>query len=69
TDPRTGRPRSREVNTGSGTYRVAREYMIRLEQDDLDDPDKLEPIAAAADMSPDSFRDRYGYLVRVFGPS
>jgi 6-phosphofructokinase len=69
TDPRTGRPRSREVNTGSGTYRVAREYMIRLEQDDLDDPEKLEPIAAAANMGPDGFRDRYAYLVRVFEPS
>jgi hypothetical protein len=42
---------------------VATEYMIRLEREDLDDPEKLKPIAEAAGMTPDSFRDRYGYLV------
>ncbi len=68
TDPQTGRPRTREVNIGSGTYRVATEYMLRLEQDDLDDPEKLKPIAAAANMSPESFRDRFGYLVKTLGP-
>ncbi|HJP67010.1 MAG TPA: diphosphate--fructose-6-phosphate 1-phosphotransferase [Actinomycetota bacterium] len=63
TDPETGRPRIREVNIRSGSYRVATEYMIRLEQEDLDDPAKLDPIAEAAAMSPDAFRQRYGYLV------
>jgi 6-phosphofructokinase 1 len=41
---------------------VAREYMIRLDREDLEDPDKLCPIAAAAGLSPEAFRDRYGYL-------
>ena len=63
TDPATGRPRVREVNIHSGSYRVAIEYMIRLEREDLDDPAKLGPIAAAARMSPEEFRARYGYLV------
>jgi len=63
TDPDTGRPRVREVNVKSGSYRVATEYMIRLEQEDLEDQEKLEAIAAAARMSPDDFRKRYGYLV------
>ena len=63
TDPETGRPRSREVNIGSGSYRVATEYMLRLERDDLEDPEKLKAIADAAQMSPEAFRDRYGYLV------
>ena len=31
-DPATGRPRIREVNLKSGSYRVATEYMIRLER-------------------------------------
>jgi 6-phosphofructokinase 1 len=53
----------REVNIHSGSYRVATEYMIRLEREDLDDPTKLGPIAAAARMSPEAFRARYGYLV------
>ena len=63
TDPKTGRPQVREVNVNSGAYRVATEYMIRLEQEDLDDPEKLKAIADAAEMSPEAFRDRYGYLV------
>jgi 6-phosphofructokinase len=65
TDPRTGRPRIREVNIRSGSYRVATEYMIRLEQEDLDDPAKLGPIAEAASMSPEAFRNRYEYLVEA----
>jgi 6-phosphofructokinase 1 len=56
--------RIRLVNVESSSYRVAREYMIRVDREDLEDPDKLRPIAAAAGFTPDGFRDRYGYLVR-----
>ncbi|HEB52276.1 MAG TPA: 6-phosphofructokinase [bacterium] len=62
-DPATGRPRVRAVNPRSEGYRVARAYQIRLEPDDLADASRLAPIAAAANMSPAAFRDRYGYLV------
>ncbi|HYT79610.1 MAG TPA: diphosphate--fructose-6-phosphate 1-phosphotransferase [Actinomycetota bacterium] len=65
TDPETGRPHVREVNVSSGMYRVATEYMIRLEQEDLDDSEKLKAIAEAAGMSPEAFRERYAYLVEV----
>ena len=41
---------------------MAREYMIRLDREDLEDPGRLGPIAAAAKLTPDAFRDRYGYL-------
>jgi len=41
---------------------VAREYMIRLDREDLKNPEKLRPIAAAAGLTPKAFRDRYGYL-------
>jgi len=64
TDPATGRPQIREVNIESSSYRVATEYMIRLEREDLDDPEKLKPIAEAAGMTPDAFTERYGYLVQ-----
>jgi 6-phosphofructokinase len=64
TDPATGRPRVREVDIHSGSYRVATEYMIRLEREDLEDPTKLGSIAAAARMSPEALRARYGYLVQ-----
>jgi 6-phosphofructokinase 1 len=62
TDPETGRVRIRLVDTASSSYRVAREYMIRLDRQDLDDPDRLRPIAAGAGLTPGAFRDRYGYL-------
>jgi 6-phosphofructokinase 1 len=61
-DPETGRVRIRLVNVESSSYQVAREYMIRLDRADLADPDRLRPIAAAADLTPGDFRDRYGYL-------
>jgi 6-phosphofructokinase 1 len=61
-DPETGRVRIREVDTSSMSYRTACEYMIRLEQGDLEDPEKLGPIAGAAAMTPEAFLDRYGYL-------
>jgi ATP-dependent phosphofructokinase / diphosphate-dependent phosphofructokinase len=41
---------------------VAREYMIRLEREDLEDPEKLHPIAQASGLTPEAFRDRHGYL-------
>jgi len=61
-DPQTGRVRIRQVNVASNAYQVAREYMIRLTREDIEDPDKLRPIAAAARHTPESFCDRYGYL-------
>ena len=62
TDPGTGRVRIRLVNIQSSSYRVAREYMIRLDRADLDEPEKLRPIAASSGLTPEAFRERYGYL-------
>ena len=61
-DPETGRVRIRQVNVESSSYRVAREYMIRLDRADLADPQKLRPIAEASGLTPEAFRNRYGYL-------
>jgi 6-phosphofructokinase 1 len=68
-DPQTGRVRIRLVNIESSSYRVAREYMIRLDRDDLEDPDKLRPIAEAAGLTRHAFRDRYGYLAESGAPA
>ncbi|MEZ6036573.1 MAG: diphosphate--fructose-6-phosphate 1-phosphotransferase [Planctomycetota bacterium] len=62
-DPATGRPRVRTVNPQSEAYRVAREYQIRLDHDDMHHAERLAAIAATAHMSPTEFRDRYGYIV------
>src|SRR5207244_3148500 len=62
-DPETGRVRVREVNVDSHSYRVAREYMIRLERQDLDDRGTLDRMASVAGTTPEDFVGRYGYLV------
>ena len=62
-DPVTGKTRVRQVDLTSNSYRVSREYMLRLEPEDLTDPLRLDPIAAAADVTPEEFRSRFGYLV------
>jgi 6-phosphofructokinase 1 len=61
-DPETGRVRIRQVNVESSSYRVAREYMIRLDREDLADSGRLAPIAKASGLSLEAFRRRYGYL-------
>jgi 6-phosphofructokinase 1 len=61
-DPATGKTRVRRVDLNSTSYRVARQYMIRLQRSDFDDPAALARLAEAARMTPDSFRDRFGYL-------
>ena len=59
-DPNTGRSRMRLVDLDSQTYRVARDYMIRLEVHDLEDERSAELTAAAAGMSVDELRAVYG---------
>ena len=61
-DPETGRVRIRLVNVESSSHQVAREYMIRLDRADLEDPEKLRPIVKASGLTPQAFRGRYGYL-------
>jgi 6-phosphofructokinase 1 len=54
--------RIRPVNVESSSYRVAREYMTRLDAEDLATPDRLGALARASALTPAAFRDRYGYL-------
>jgi 6-phosphofructokinase 1 len=58
-DPKTNRTRVRHVDIGSDTYRVARAYMIRLEQRDFETPGLIEEMARHAGKTPDEFRQRY----------
>ena len=57
-DPETGKTMVRKVNINSVHYKIARGFMMRIEEGDLDDP----VIANAFKMSPEEFRERYGYL-------
>ena len=61
-EPGTGKTLVRMVNVESEGYRVAREYMIRLEAKDFEDPAWVEKLAAAGNMTADQFRDRFGYF-------
>lgn len=61
-DPVTGKTRIRMVNTESIQYRIAREYMIRLEKRDFLPGIELERIAVAAGMLPEEFRKRFQYV-------
>ncbi len=61
-EPGTGKTRVRMVNVESEGYRVAREYMIRLEPKDFGDPAWIEKMADAANMTPTEFSNRFGYF-------
>jgi 6-phosphofructokinase 1 len=62
-DPETGRTRIRTVDVRSEYYRVARKYMIRLEQHDLEDPAMRVKLAEAAKMTSEELEQRFAPLV------
>jgi 6-phosphofructokinase 1 len=62
-NPETGRMRPRKVNIHGEAYECARRYMIRLDRRDFEEPARLAKNAAAAGMTPEQFRGRFGYLV------
>ena len=61
-DPQTKKTMIRMVNTKSIQYRIAREYMIRLESRDFEPGIDFEKLAVAAKMTPDDFRKRFRYV-------
>ena len=61
-EPGTGKTRVRMVDIESESYRVAREYMIRLKGEDFKNQDHVEKLASAANMTAKEFLDRFGYL-------
>jgi 6-phosphofructokinase 1 len=66
-DPLTGKTRIRGVDVTTPSYKIAREYMIRLENEDLDDPEKLRLLAQAASSrerlcTAEEFRARFEHL-------
>ena len=58
-EPDTGRIRTRMVDTGSEHYRVAREYMLRLQRSDFEDNGSAARISEAAGMSLDELRAHF----------
>lgn len=62
-DPVTGRMRVRMVDVTSDRYKIARSYMLRLKAEDLEDRVELAHLAAASNLTPVEFKQRFGYLV------
>jgi 6-phosphofructokinase 1 len=62
-NPATKRMKTRKVDVDAEGYECARRYMFRLEKRDFADDRHLEKIAAAAGMTAEQFRARFGYLV------
>ena len=58
-DPDTGRTKVRKVDIQSEGYRVARDYMLRLEKSDLEDPETLSVLADASGIPGTDFKARF----------
>ena len=58
-DPVTGRARVRMVDTESQSYQIARQYMIRLDDEDFTDQERLSRHAAVVGLSPETFKQRF----------
>jgi 6-phosphofructokinase 1 len=63
-DLETGKTRVRRVDVDSDFFRVARQYMIRLEESDLADHKQLARLARVANTTPEDFKERFGYLTQ-----
>jgi ATP-dependent phosphofructokinase / diphosphate-dependent phosphofructokinase len=57
-DPFTGRIRTRLVDVHAESYAVARDYMVRLEPRDFEEP-RLSSLAAQTNLSPAQFLHRF----------
>ena len=66
-DPVTQRTKVRRVDIDSEGYQVARDYMIRLEKEDLANPEMKLQLATAANMTPDEFVARFSHVVELAG--
>ncbi len=63
-DPKTRKTAVRLVDIHSDSYEVARNYMVRLEKEDLQNPTLLAAMSEAAKMTEKAFVDKWGYLVK-----
>ncbi|MFN3681505.1 MAG: diphosphate--fructose-6-phosphate 1-phosphotransferase [Nitrospira sp.] len=62
-DPATGRTKIRMVDTESQSYRIARQYMIRLTADDLNDVRLVSRYAALTGLSVERFQEWFAKAV------
>ena len=58
-DPATGGGRLRPVDVATESYRVARDYMVRIDKKDFVDEKWIANLAAAAGLSEQEFMNRF----------
>ena len=58
-DSVSGRAKVRMVDVAAQSYQIARQYMIRLSEEDFNDPAALGRCAALAGLSPEDFQRRF----------
>ena len=63
-DPVTKKTKVRMVDTHSEYYQIARRYMLRLSQEDFEDPHELAKFAATAGINLEAFRKRFSHIVK-----
>ena len=61
-DRKTGKIKVRYYDTTTESYKVAREYMIRLEPEDLVNKEILNKLASVTNLTPEQFLKRFAYL-------
>jgi ATP-dependent phosphofructokinase / diphosphate-dependent phosphofructokinase len=61
-DPETGKAKIRLVDIESEYYKIARQYMSRLEKIDLENPQHLLRYADLLKISPETVQERFGCL-------
>ena len=64
-DSVSGRAKVRMVDITAQSYQIARQYMIRLSDEDFKDPVALARYATLAGMPPEAFQARFQPLVRM----
>ncbi len=62
-DPATKRTRVRMVDIGSEYYHVARRYMLRVHESDLNNKSILAKLAGECNLSPSAFKKEFSYLI------
>ncbi len=62
-DSSTGRTKVRMVDVDSQSYQIARQYMIRLTEADVNNRDVLGRYAALAGLPPEAFRERFSTVL------
>jgi 6-phosphofructokinase 1 len=62
-DASTGRTKVRMVDIESQSYQIARQYMIRLTDADVNNRDALGRYAALVGLSPEAFRERFSTVL------